>query len=81
MHASWPVAVARSAGRPYQSGPQWAGGWIGERGALTNPVVLKRPLDEPAATLAEIKEMFPVDVPYLLLNPWPSLDLGTTASC
>jgi hypothetical protein len=76
VHASWPVAVARSTGRPYRSGPQWAGGWIGDRGALTNPVVLKRPLDEPAATLAEINEMFPADVPYMLLNPWPSLDLA-----
>jgi hypothetical protein len=75
VHASWPVEVARSTGRPYRSGEQWAGGWIGDRGALTNPVVLKQPLAEPAATLAEINEMFPAEVPYLLLNPWPSPDL------
>lgn len=75
VHASWPVEVARSTGRPYRSCPQWAGGWIGDRGALTNPVVLKQPLAEPAATLAEINEMFPAEVPYLLLNPWPSPNL------
>ena len=39
VHASWPVAVAGAAGRPRRSAARWAGGWIGDRGALTNPVV------------------------------------------
>ncbi|MBA2474075.1 MAG: hypothetical protein H0V41_18275 [Pseudonocardiales bacterium] len=47
VHASWPVRVARGAGRPWRSGPRWAGGWIGDRGALTNPVVLVQPLTRP----------------------------------
>ena len=42
-HASWPVDIARGAGRPWRSGPRWAGGWIGDRGALTNPVLLLQP--------------------------------------
>ena len=75
VHASWPVEVARSTGRPYRSSPRWAGGSVGDRGALTNPVVLKQPLAEPAATLAEIGQLFPADVPYLLLSPWPAADL------
>ncbi|MFN2495997.1 MAG: hypothetical protein ABR608_08835, partial [Pseudonocardiaceae bacterium] len=37
VHASWPVQVARGAGRQWRSDPQWAAGWIGDRGALTNP--------------------------------------------
>ncbi|MGY1644323.1 GNAT family N-acetyltransferase [Geodermatophilus sp. SYSU D00703] len=76
-HASWPVEVARSAGRPSRSTPRWAGGWIGDRGALTNPVVLTQPPTDPAATLAEIGELFPAEVPYLLLSPWPSQDLAS----
>jgi hypothetical protein len=76
VSASWPVAVARSAGRPSRSTPRWSGGWIGDRGALTNPVVLTQPPDDPAATLAEIGELFPAEVPYLLLDPWPLPDLS-----
>ena len=76
VHASWPVEVARSAGRPWRSGPHWAGGWIGDRGALTNPVVLTRPPADPAAVLAEVGQLFPPEVPYLLLDPWPLPDLA-----
>jgi GNAT superfamily N-acetyltransferase len=75
VNASWPVEVARSAGRPCRSRPQWSGGWIGDRGALTNPVVLTQPLGDPSPTLAEIGGLFPSEVPYLLVNPWPSPDL------
>ena len=76
VHASWPVEVARSAGRPWRSGPRWAGGWIGDRGALTNPVVLKQPLTDPAEVLGEIDALYPAHVPYLLLNPWPAAGLA-----
>lgn len=75
VHASWPVEVARSAGRPWASGDDWAGGWIGDRGALTNSVVLKRPMVDPARTVAEIGELFPASVPYLLISAWPTGDL------
>jgi hypothetical protein len=75
VHASWPVEVARAAGRPWSSTDEWAGGWIGDRGALTNTVVLKRPLVDPARTVAEIAGLFPASVPYLLLSAWPTGDL------
>jgi GNAT superfamily N-acetyltransferase len=67
VHASWPVEVARGAGRPWRSEPQWAGGWIGDRGALTNPVVLVQPLTRGA--------LFRPQVPYLLISAWPTPDL------
>lgn len=75
VHASWPVQVARGAGRPWRSGPQWAGGWIGDRGALTNPVVLLQPLTRPDETLPDIGALFPPHVPYLLISAWPTPDL------
>lgn len=76
---SWPVAVTRALGRPYRSTDRWAGGWIGDRGALTNPVVLLRPLDAAEApdVLREVDETIPAQTPYFLLNPWPAPDLGS----
>jgi hypothetical protein len=74
-HASWPVRVAGGAGRPWRSGAQWAGGWIGDRGALTNPVVLLAPLTQPEETLRDIGALFPPPVPYLLISAWPTPDL------
>ncbi|MGH4010898.1 MAG: GNAT family N-acetyltransferase [Pseudonocardiaceae bacterium] len=75
VHASWPVQVARGAGRPWRSGPRWAGGWIGDRGALTNPVVLLQPLTRPEETVPDIDALFPPHVPYLLISAWPTPDL------
>jgi GNAT superfamily N-acetyltransferase len=75
VHASWPVRVARGAGRPWRSEPQWAGGWIGDHGELTNPVVLVQPLTEPNQTLRDIGSLFPPQVPYLLISAWPTPDL------
>jgi GNAT superfamily N-acetyltransferase len=74
-HASWPTTVAAAAGRPWRSGASWAGGWIGERGALTNPVVLTQPLTHPQEILSDIASLFPPRVPYLLISPWPTPDL------
>jgi hypothetical protein len=68
--ASWSVEVARSAGRPWHAGSGWAAGWIGDRGALTNPVVLLRPPTDLPAVLQEIDSLFPAKVPYLLVCPW-----------
>jgi hypothetical protein len=68
VHASWPVRVARGAGRPWRSGPRWAGGWIGDRGALTNPVVLVQPLTHPEETLRDIGALFSPQAPYLLIS-------------
>jgi hypothetical protein len=75
VHASWPVAVAGAAGRPWRSAAGWAGGWIGDRGALTNPVILTQPMTRAEDVLEEINGLFPPDVPYLLVNPWPTPDL------
>lgn len=75
VHASWPTAVAAAAGRPWRSGPTWAGGWIGDRGALTNPVILMQPLTRPEEVLADIGTLFPSHVPYLLVSAWPTPDL------
>jgi GNAT superfamily N-acetyltransferase len=75
VHASWPVEVARGAGRPWRSGPQWAGAWIGDRGALTNPVVLVQPLTRPEETVGDISALFPPQVSYLLISAWPTPDL------
>jgi hypothetical protein len=75
VHASWPVAVAGAAGRPRRSAARWAGGWIGDRGALTNPVILTQPMRRAEDVLEEINALFPLDVPYLLLSPWPTPDL------
>lgn len=74
-HASWPVEIAGALGRPTRTAPRWAGGWVGDRGALTNPVVLLQPLTDPAGVLGEIAELFPTQVPYLLVSAWPTADL------
>lgn len=73
--AAWPLEVARALGRPWRRTDRWAGARIGDRGALTNPVVLLRPLADPAALLAEVDEVIPRPVPYVLLSAWPTPDL------
>lgn len=75
VHASWPTTVARAAGRPWRVAPSWAGGWIGDRGALTNPVVLIQPLTHPQQILDDIGSLFPPHAPYLLISAWPTPDL------
>jgi hypothetical protein len=74
-HASWPTAVAGAAGRPWRAAPNWAGGWIGDRGALTNPVVLTQPLTQAKEVLDDIGSLFPPHAPYLLISAWPTPDL------
>jgi hypothetical protein len=73
VHASWAVAVAGALGRPAERTDTWAAGFVGERGALTNPVVLQRPLaeDEVPALLEEVGRVVPETAPYLLLSPFP----------
>jgi hypothetical protein len=73
-HASWAVDAARRSGRPWYDGETWAGGVLGERGAITNWVVPKQPVD-PAGLLAEVHELFPPGVPYLFVSAWPTPDL------
>lgn len=76
VNASFAVEVPRCAGRPWHSTDRWAGGWIGDRGALTNPVVLRQPLTEPAEVLDEIGSLLPPHVPYFLISAWPTPDLS-----
>ena len=77
VHASWAVTVAESLGRPARRTDRWAGGFIGERGSLTNPVVVLQPLDASgwAEVIAEAGELVPPPVPFLLLSPFPTPDL------
>jgi hypothetical protein len=77
VHASWPLLLAEAAGRPHRRTPRWAGAWLNDRGALSNPVVLLQPLDDPRATLAEIGRLVPPTVPFLLISAWPTPDLST----
>ncbi|HEU4948984.1 MAG TPA: GNAT family N-acetyltransferase [Kribbella sp.] len=74
VHASWVVEGARRAGKPWYDDPTWAGGFLGDRGAFTNLVMLKQPVD-PIAVLAEVHEQLPAEVPYLFLSAWPTPDL------
>lgn len=78
VHASWAVTVAESLGRPARRTDRWAGGWIGDRGALTNPVIVTRPLrgDEWADVVAEVGELLPAGIPWFLVSPFPTPDLA-----
>lgn len=78
VHASWGVAVAESLGRPARRTDRWAGGYIGDRGSLTNPVVLTRPLapEEYAEVVAEVADLIPAGVPYVMISPFPTPDLA-----
>ncbi|MFN8193422.1 MAG: hypothetical protein U0R80_03970 [Nocardioidaceae bacterium] len=79
VHASWAVAVAEALGRPHRHTDRWAGGWIGDRGPLTNPVVIVRPPRDEAEwadVLAEVHELVPAHVPYFLVSPFPTPDLS-----
>jgi hypothetical protein len=75
VHASWPTTVAKAIGRPWARTGDWAGGFIADRGALSNPMVLLRPPAEVGAVLREVAELVPPDAPYFLLNPWQAPDL------
>lgn len=74
-HAAWPEEAGRAAGRPWRSEAGWSGARISDRGALANPVILRQPLRDPSTVFAEIESLFPPRVPYVLLSPWPTVDL------
>jgi hypothetical protein len=77
VHASWPLAVAAATARPSRRTDRWSGAWIGDSGALTNPVFLTAPLsaDDAADVVAEIGDLIPPHVPYFLASPWQHPDL------
>jgi hypothetical protein len=70
-----PTTVAKAIGRPWRRTDDWAGGFIADRGALSNPIVLLRPPTDLGKVLREVAELVPPDAPYLLLNPWQTADL------
>lgn len=79
VHASWATAVGQALGRPARHADRWAGAYVAERGALTNPVVLTQPLlelSEFTEVLVEVGEVVPESVPYFLLSPFPAPDLA-----
>lgn len=76
VHAAWATELARRAGRPWRDGADWAGGHLGDEGALTNQVVLKRPTPDPGRVLGQVAGFYPSGVPYLLISAWPTADLG-----
>ena len=76
VHASWTVSVGKALGRPHAFTDRWAGARIGERGALTNPVVLLQPPQgDLGPLLAEVDEVVSRPAPYFLLSPFPTPDL------
>ena len=77
-HASWATAVPESLGNPARRTDRWAGGLVGRRGELTNPVVVTRPLDAAgfAEVFSEVATVLPADVPFFLISPFPTPDLG-----
>ncbi len=78
VHASWLLAVAASLGRPSRRTDRWAGAFVGERGSLTNPVVVTRPLaaEEYAEVVAQVADLVPTGVPFFLVSPFPTPDLS-----
>jgi hypothetical protein len=77
VHASWAISVADSLGRPLGRTDRWAAGYLGETGALTNPVIVLQPLDEAgfAEVLTEVGELIPPHVTYFLVSPFATPDL------
>lgn len=80
VHASWPVALASSSGRPWHRDENWAGAWIGDRGAFTNFVVPTRPPKDPDALTDDVSVLIPPHVPYALVDAWQTnySDAGLT---
>jgi len=74
LHASWLTTVATALGRPWRQTDDWAGGFIADRGALSNPVVLLRPPSDLGSLVAEVSEVVPATSPYFLLSPWQAPD-------
>ncbi|MEV6288798.1 hypothetical protein [Kribbella sp. NPDC051770] len=73
-HASWAVAAARRADRPWYDDATWSGGILGDRGPITNWIIPKQPVPTQDVIAAVDREL-PRDVPYLFVSPWPTPDL------
>jgi hypothetical protein len=77
-HASWAAAVPEALGQAARRTDHWSGGHVGDRGLLTNPVVVTSPLaaDDWGGVLAQVAETLPPGVPYFLISPFPTPDLS-----
>jgi hypothetical protein len=75
LHASWPVTVAQALGRPWRRTDDWVGGFLADRGELSNPVFLLRPPTDLPALVAEVEEVVPATSPYFLVSAWQEPDL------
>jgi hypothetical protein len=75
VHGSWAVTLARAMGRPWHDEAGWAAGQTTDRVALANWVVLKQPLLDVSAVVADAGSVMPDTAPYVLLSPWPTGDL------
>ncbi len=78
LHASWAAAVPESLGRPFARTERWSGGFVGDRGELTNPIIVTQPVTSAgrfAELLGEVGEIVPPRAPYFLLSPFPTPDL------
>ncbi len=69
-HASWPVAVAVSSGRPWHQDADWSGAWLGDRGTFTNMVMPTRPPEDPASLVAAFNDLVPSHASYVLFDAW-----------
>ena len=76
LHASWPTTVAEAQGRPWHRSDDWVGGFLADRGELSNPVVLLRPPHDLGALVAEMDELIPPSVPFFLVSPWHEPDFA-----
>ena len=76
VHGSWATTVAKALGRPFAANDRWAGGFIADRGALSNPVVLRQPPADPAMLVEEINEVIPPTSPFFLASPWLTPDFS-----
>ncbi|MGA9346961.1 MAG: hypothetical protein WBV37_17810 [Nocardioidaceae bacterium] len=69
-HASWPIAVAISSGRPWHRDDDWSGAWLGDRGEFTNMVMPTRPPRDPGALVAGFNALVPAHASYVLFDAW-----------
>jgi hypothetical protein len=68
------MTVAKALRRPCRRTDDWAGGFLADRGALSNPVVLLRPPTDTGRLVGEVGDLVPATSPYFLISPWQEPD-------
>lgn len=74
VHASFATSIAQAIGRPWRLTDDWGGGFVADRGALSNAVMLLQPPTDLGRIVGEIGEVVPPTSPYFLVSPWLALD-------